>query len=87
MLIRVVIKNMNILLRRKFDDNKIDKFIRKNSSPKIISFHLFLLKKNGFFFLDEIKLCSIQKKFGEIGLSREYMQDISKRTIDFDEIR
>ena len=37
MLIRVVI---NEELRRKFNDNKIDKFIRKNSVQQVVSFHL-----------------------------------------------
>ena len=70
-------------LRRKFDDNKIDKFIRKNSSPTSHKFSFIEMKKNGFCpFLDESKLCSIQKKFGE-----DYLPDTCKtfprRTIDF----
>ena len=35
-------------LRRKFDDNKIDKFIRKNSSPTSRKFSFIEMKKNGF---------------------------------------
>ena len=74
-------------LGRKFNDNKIDKFIKKNSNPTSHKFSFIEMKKNGFCpFLDESKLCSIQKKFGEDYLPNT-CKTFPRKTIDFNEIQ
>ena len=74
-------------LRIKYNEDNIDKFLKKNNNPTSSKFSFIQMKKNGFCpFLDKSQLCSIQKTFGE-----EYLPDTCKtfprRTIDFDEIK
>ena len=74
-------------LERKYEDDKIDRFLKKNTNPTHHKFSYIKMKKNGFCpFLDESKLCTIQKKFGE-GYLPNTCKTFPRRTIDFDEIK
>ena len=70
-------------LRMKYDDDNIDKFLKKNNNPTSSKFSFIQMKKNGFCpFLDKSQLCSIQKTFGE-NISSRHLQNISKKNNRF----
>ncbi len=74
-------------LERKYEDDKIERFLKKNTNPTNHKFSYIEMKKNGFCpFLDKSKLCTIQKKFGEDYLPNT-CKTFPRRTIDFDEIK